>query len=249
MTSGGQTDTATTGTLRRVGDTALVTSDSREDIMIVAYKNEYGDINRQPVLDFTCERELDLSSPKTCGNQLQVDALIRYGCDNPPKAAEINAHWLLVDDSIPPRGQFFYVGGEEGGPIVPCPVVHTPPQAPPPDPCEELAQSFIGSGELVLLTEGQCFRARVAADYWIGQGLFDGEVQIFWRNGESTFVKERKPVDACGPVNDGIVWQSECVPCSHGHVNAGAQYFLRFVAADGAVIQTVELPGEGCTGA
>jgi len=132
------------GTLRNVDNVAVVSSDSGERIIIVAYLNEFSDILRQHPLACTVSRTLDLSVPALCGRELQVDALTNYTCDAVPRAADINAHWLLTDyTEDPPRGQFFYTG-PGGWPVVPCGGVTRdaptrPP--PPPNPCEDVFSS------------------------------------------------------------------------------------------------------------
>ena len=71
-------------------------------------------------------------------------------------------------------------------------------------------------------------------------GEVDGEVQIFWRNGGSTFVKKRIPVSLdCGDaaIQGGLSWDSDAR--SH-HPEHGARYSARLVV-NGQVVESIAL--------
>ena len=79
----------------------------------------------------------------------------------------------------------------------------------------------------------------VKFDYHI-QGAFDGEVQIFWRNGGSTYIKKRVSVDIeCedGGKSGTLRWTSSSKSHHPGH---GAEYTARFVV-NGQVVKAVPL--------
>jgi hypothetical protein len=71
-------------------------------------------------------------------------------------------------------------------------------------------------------------------------GEVDGEVQIFWKNGSSTFIKKKIDVDReCddAETEGNLFWESDNK--SH-HPEHGAKYFARLVIG-GQVIQSIPL--------
>jgi hypothetical protein len=128
------------------------------------------------------------------------------------------------------------------------------PEPPPPtttipptfDPCATPGYTWVLEGEAQLLHLGTYAQAIVRVSLTLAAGPdFGGELQIFWRNGSSTFVKARAlVVRPCADVSSvwAVTWASERVPPSHPHVNDRVEYFARLVARDGTILQAIALP-------
>lgn len=161
-----------------------------------------------------------------------------------------NDRIVLQCDRGPGEGEPPYVEPEP--PVTTTTTVPTPPPPPPPfSPCD-LPQKWQLEGTFrVVPLPGTRFRALVTAVATFEAGpAFVGELQVFWRNGSSTFVKARTPVVlSCHDTLhvETLSWMSDDVGATHPHVNCTVEYAARLVAADGT-IQPVWLPrtGEPC---
>lgn len=138
----------------------------------------------------------------------------------------------------------------EAAPTPPPPTTTTaPPQEP--DPCAPMAPlKAVVSGSWRSVPVGTTrYQAQVttAAEFAPGPA-FIGELQVFWVNGSSTFIKARLPLNfACHavPRTEVLTWQSEVVPGSHPHVNCTVRYYGRLFEGSGKLVAAQELRRDG----